>query len=80
MNFNKLFVADIERAFQSAAKNRAEALILLSSPVLTQRKQIAEVAEKHRVPAIYSRPEDVISGGLLSYGVNVGDPDRRAAV
>ena len=75
-----LNVTDTDKAFQSVVKNGAEAVVVLSSPVLTQRKKIAELAQKHRLPAIYTRPEDVLSGGLLSYGVNLSDMDRRAAI
>jgi putative tryptophan/tyrosine transport system substrate-binding protein len=70
---------DVETAFQAARKGRADAVLMLSSPVLTQRKQIAERAMQSRLPAMYSRGEDVEAGGLMSYGVSFADLDRRAA-
>ena len=70
---------DIETAFRAATKARAEAVLALPSPVLNSyRTQVAELAIKSRLPAIWSR-EYVEAGGLMSYGVNVLDLDRRAA-
>jgi putative tryptophan/tyrosine transport system substrate-binding protein len=45
----------------------------------SQRRQIAELAVKSRLPAIYARREYMEDGGLLSYGINLNDLDRRAA-
>ena len=71
---------DIESAFQGARKGRADAVLVLTSPVLTtQRKQIADLAVKSRIPTIYDRQEFVDAGGLMSYGVRLSDLDRRAA-
>jgi putative ABC transport system substrate-binding protein len=44
-----------------------------------RRTQIAELAVKSRLPALYRNREDVEAGGLMTYGVNVIDLDRRAA-
>ena len=46
--------------------------------ILTEQ-QIADLAVKSRLPAIYCRPEFVEAGGLMSYGVNITDLYRRAA-
>ena len=71
---------DIETAFRAASKGRAGAVLVLAGGVLnSQRKQMAELAVKHRLPAIYPWPESVQDGGLMSYGVNRNDLDRRAA-
>jgi len=71
---------DIEPAFQEARKGRADAVLLLPSPVFTaQRTQVAELAVKSRLPAMYWRYDIVEAGGLMSYGVSVTDLDRRAA-
>jgi putative ABC transport system substrate-binding protein len=48
--------------------------------VFSQRTQIAELAAKSRLPAIYPQIEYVEDGGLMSYGVIITDLDRRAAV
>src|ERR1043165_1613170 len=51
---------DIEIAFRAVSKERADAVLVLGSPVLTsQRKQIVELAAKSRLPAIYARREAV---------------------
>ena len=71
---------DIETAFEAARTGRADAVVVLASPILTQRKQIADRALTSRIPAIYDRGEFVDVGGLVSYGVNIPDLDRRAAV
>jgi putative ABC transport system substrate-binding protein len=71
---------DIETAFRAASKERADAVLVLGSPVLTpQRKHVIELAAKSRLPAIYARRESVEDGGLMSYGVSIPDLFRRAA-
>jgi putative ABC transport system substrate-binding protein len=71
---------DIEIAFRAASKGRADAILVLVSPVLnSQRKPIADLAIKGRLPAIYYAPEWVEDGGLMSYGANFTDLYRRAA-
>jgi len=71
---------DIETAFRAASKGRAEGVLILSGPVINlQRKQIAELAAKNRLPAIYPFPDYVEAGGLMSYSANIIDLYRRAA-
>ena len=70
----------IETAFQTARNGGASAILVQSSPVLTARKAIVRLAVKARLPAMYTRIEDVTAGGLMSYGVSLGDLDRRVAV
>jgi putative ABC transport system substrate-binding protein len=71
---------DIETAFQAASKGRAQAVLVLGSPVLTShRTQIVELAVKSRLPAIYISAEMVEVGGLMTYGVSYTDLYRRAA-
>jgi len=72
---------DIETAFRAAGEGRADAILMLvRGPVVTpHRKEIAELAAKKRLPAIYSGTEYVEDGGLMSYGVSLPDLDRRAA-
>ena len=71
---------DIETAFRAASKGRADAVLVLTSPVFTsQRTQIADLAVKSRLPAIYARREYVEAGGLMTYGVSITDLFRRAA-
>jgi putative ABC transport system substrate-binding protein len=71
---------DIETAFQAASKGRADAVLVLASSVAnSQRSQIAELAVKRRLPAVYYQTEFVEEGGLMSYGVSFTDLFRRAA-
>jgi putative ABC transport system substrate-binding protein len=71
---------DIETAVRAASKGRADAVLALTSFLLTsQRKQLVELAVKSRLPAIYYAPEWVEDGGLMSYGVSFTDLFRRAA-
>jgi putative ABC transport system substrate-binding protein len=72
---------DIETAFRAAGKGRAEAILMMVTGGIagSQRRQVAELAVKSQLPAIYRSREDVDAGGLMSYGVNVNDLDRRAA-
>ena len=73
-------LGDIENAFRTASKERAEALLALSSPVLAAyRKQLVELAVKSRLPATYWRSDIAEAGGFMSYGVSLPDLDRRAA-
>ena len=72
---------DIETAFRAASKGRAEAgLFLVAGPVVgAHRAQVVDLAVKSRLPAIYPNRSYVEAGGLMSYGVNQNDLDRRAA-
>ena len=71
---------DIETAFRAATKGRADAVLVLAGPFFaSQRKQLADLAAKSRLPAIYPFPEFVEAGGLMSYSANITDLFRRAA-
>jgi putative ABC transport system substrate-binding protein len=71
---------DIESVFQAATRGRADAILVVQSPVFnSHRAQMADLAAKSRLPAAYPRREFVEDGGLMSYGVNISDLDRRAA-
>jgi putative tryptophan/tyrosine transport system substrate-binding protein len=71
---------DIETAFREASKARVDAVVVLPSFVFnSHRTEIAELAVKSRLPAVYYEKEYVEDGGLMSYGVSVTDLFRRAA-
>ena len=62
------------------ASERAAALVVLSDAILlNQRKQIAELAASTRIPAVYALREHAEAGGLVSYGANPLELERRAA-
>jgi len=72
---------DFDIAFESALRERAQALIPSGEPLInTQLKRIVEFAAKNRLPAMYAGPEVVDAGGLMSYAPNYTDQYRRAAV
>ena len=71
---------DIEPAFETATKDRVQALLTLSSPLFNSQKQrIINLAARHQVPAMYEDREFAEAGGLLSYGPDLADVFRRAA-
>jgi len=71
---------DIDTAFRAATKAHVDALVVLVSVVLTDhRTQIANLALKGRLPAIYYSRQFVEAGGLMSYAASFTDLSRRAA-
>ena len=70
-----------ESAFKETTKANSTALAVTQNPLATSnRKQVTELATKNRLPAIYPRKDFVESGGLMSYGPDLTEPQRRAAV
>jgi putative tryptophan/tyrosine transport system substrate-binding protein len=72
---------DFESAFRAALKERADAaLVRVGGPILDpQRKHVAELAVKNRLPVMYESADEVQAGGLISYGISDADLYRRAA-
>jgi putative ABC transport system substrate-binding protein len=71
---------DIEAAFQRTVQGRIEAVLAQGSGVLNaHRTQVAGLAVKSRLPAMYYAAEFVEAGGLMFYGVDFPDLHRRAA-
>jgi putative tryptophan/tyrosine transport system substrate-binding protein len=71
---------DLPGTFADLARRRVEAVAVLDDPMLiTNARQIAELAVKHRLPTIGFR-EYAEAGGLMSYAVNFPEIWRRAAV
>jgi putative ABC transport system substrate-binding protein len=72
--------ADLEGAFQAAAKERTSALITVTSTtLLRQQKRISELAIKNRLPSMHEGSVWVEAGGLMSYSTNDPEAFRRAA-
>jgi len=70
-----------EAAFKDAIKAGSGALsVALSALINSHQRQVAELAAKYRLPAIYPRREFVDSGGLMSYGTDREEPFKRVAV
>ena len=73
--------ADFDRAFTEMTRARADALTVLPSTMLnTERRRLVDLAAKNRLPAVYPWRESVDAGGLMSYGPNLADLFRRAAI
>jgi putative ABC transport system substrate-binding protein len=72
---------EIEPAFVSIAP-QVGALLVSGDGLLTNtlRVQIAALAARHAIPAIYAIRDCVLSGGLMSYGVDLPDAWRQAGV
>ena len=71
---------DLGPAFESAIAQHAGALVVgLASLTRANREAIADLAAKHRLPAIYAATDFADVGGLISYGVSYPDLYRRAA-
>jgi len=73
-------VDEIESAFSSMTKGKAEALIVIADSVtMVNRVRIAELAAEAKLPAIYQYLAQVEAGGLFSYGPNPHDLDKVVA-
>jgi ABC-type uncharacterized transport system substrate-binding protein len=71
---------EIEHAFASLIKGRAQGLIVLPHAVTNARRtQIIKLAAEHRLPGMYPDSQYVEAGGLISYAANFADLHRRAA-
>jgi putative tryptophan/tyrosine transport system substrate-binding protein len=72
--------ADYGRAFAAITAQRSGALVVgASSLFVRDRREIIELAAKHRLPAIYEWPEQVHDGGLMAYGTSMREMYRRIA-
>lgn len=73
--------AEIEGVITRLGREPGGGLILPPDPATaTHRKLIVELAGRNRLPAIYSLRSFIVEGGLMSYGVNIPDLFRQAAV
>jgi putative ABC transport system substrate-binding protein len=71
---------DIASAFSTMVKERADAFIVMPSPMLFgEHQRIVELAANNRLPGMYQAREFVDAGGLISYGANLSDLFRQAA-
>ena len=69
---------EIEAAFAALVRNRADALLVGTDPFLYSRRvQLATLAARHAIPAIYPVRENVEVGGLMSYGTSLTEVYRQ---
>jgi ABC-type uncharacterized transport system substrate-binding protein len=72
--------ADYEAAFARIISEHAQALFVLSSPLLHRdRTRIIALAGKHRLPTIYQWREHAQEGGLMAYGTSLVGLSQRMA-
>jgi len=71
---------DLAPAFLGMKKNHDQGVLVTSAPFMfVHRKTVIDLAAAHRIPAIYEFQVFVEPGGLMSYGVNASEMQRRAA-
>ncbi len=72
--------AEFDRAFSEMTRGRVGALAVLTTSIFaSERKRLADLAVKNRLPAVFSFRTYVDAGGLMSYGPDLPDLHRRAA-
>jgi putative tryptophan/tyrosine transport system substrate-binding protein len=72
---------ELEAAFATMVQHRLGALVVLPDPLLiSQRKQLVELATRHTMPVIYPSRVFADLGGLMSYGSSVLDLSQRAGI
>jgi putative ABC transport system substrate-binding protein len=73
-------IEDLESAFDDAVRAKAQAAVFMADNVMFgNRKRVAELALRQRLPTIHSFPSEVEDGGLMFYGPSNGENYRRAA-
>jgi putative ABC transport system substrate-binding protein len=72
---------EIDAAFATLVQQRPGALLVAASAFFNSRRdQIIGLAARHAIPAMYEHQEFTMAGGLISYGINVGDVYRQVGV
>lgn len=76
----KRSVDDIGPAFLTMASKGVQGFLVLSDPIASaNRREIIELAAQNQIPAVYHWREDTVEGGLLAYGADLVDLNRRSA-
>ena len=71
----------IEDAFATLVRNRADALVVGSDAYFVSRRlQLATLATRHAIPAVFNAREFPEAGGLMSYGTNLTEVYRQLGV
>jgi putative ABC transport system substrate-binding protein len=68
---------DFGRVFANASGSEA-VLVQFVALTMTHRRQVAELAARYRLPAIYENRGYVVDGGLISYGADPRENWRRS--
>ena len=68
---------DLERVFANASESEA-VLVQFVALTINHRQQIGDLAARYRLPAIYDNRLYVVDGGLISYGADFREIQRRS--
>src|SRR5262249_50088714 len=72
---------EIEVAFATLVRNRADALVVGADPFFNIRRvQLTTLATRHAIPAVYFSREFAEAGGLMSYGTSPTEMYRQIGV
>jgi putative ABC transport system substrate-binding protein len=72
---------EFEASFAAMSKERAGGVLVLPEPMFTrERNRLADLAAKHRTPAVYGVVDHAAAGGLMAYAADDRDNWRRAAI
>ena len=72
---------EIEAVFGALVRNRADALLVGSDTFFVSRRlQIATLAARHAIPAVYPIRDFAEAGGLMSYGTSQTEAYRQAGI
>jgi putative ABC transport system substrate-binding protein len=72
---------DFEPAFASFSQQHVGAVLVCPSSFYSRRtEQLAALASRHALPAIYPRREYTLAGGLMSYGSSLGYMNHQAGI
>jgi putative ABC transport system substrate-binding protein len=73
--------AEIDAAFAAIARDRVDALFVLPDPFFVVRRvQLANLAARHAIPAVFAVRDNTEVGGLMSYGSSIADAYRQVGV
>jgi ABC-type uncharacterized transport system substrate-binding protein len=74
-------ILEIDAAFTSLVRKRAEALVVgTDSFFFNRRLQLATLATRHAIPAVYNAREYAEAGGLMSYGTSLMEAFRQVGI
>jgi putative tryptophan/tyrosine transport system substrate-binding protein len=74
-------IGELDDAFARLVREKADALFVAPGVFFSARRvQLAILAARHNVPAVYSSRAAVEAGGLMSYGADLADAFRQVGV